>query len=162
MRVTKVAMLDAITVHCLGPERLEALAALEWTRSRGVLARELAETNTRVLGIGGSEELIGYASVARLPFEAELQAILVAESYRRQGVARCLLEAVIAQARDWERERLLLEVRAGNVAALTLYRRLGFVQDGRRRGYYPHGEAGASREDAVLMSLPLDGTGIAP
>lgn len=142
-------------IDCLGPDRLDALAALERTRSRDVLARELAESDTRVLGIGGSEGLIGYASVARLPFEAELRAMRVAEPYRRQGVARCLLEAVIAQARDWQRERLLLEVRAGNVAALSLYRRLGFVQDGRRSGYYPPREAGAWREDAVLMSLPL-------
>lgn len=149
-------MLEASAVDCLGLENLEALAALEPSRSREALARELAEVNTRVLGIGGSERLIGYASVARLPFEAELQAMLVAAPYRRQGVARRLLEAVIAQARDWERERLLLEVRAGNVAALTLYRRLGFVQDGRRRGYYPPQQIGASREDAVLMSLPLD------
>lgn len=148
-------MVEASAIDCLGPDRLDALAALERTRSRDVLARELAEADTRVFGIGGSEGLIGYASVARLPFEAELQAIRVAEPYRRQGVARCLLEAVIAQARDWQRERLLLEVRAGNVAALSLYRRLGFVQDGRRSGYYPPREAGAWREDAVLMSLPL-------
>ena len=154
-------MLEVSTVDCLGPDRLEALTALEPTRSRDALARELEEANTCVLGIGGfggiggKEKLIGYASVARLPFEAELQAILVAGPYRRQGVASRLLEAVIAQAHHWECERLLLEVRAGNVAALTLYRRLGFVQDGRRGGYYPPGEAGASREDAVLMSLPL-------
>ena len=148
-------MLEASAVDCLGLERLEALVALERTRSREALARELAQADTRVFGIGGKEGLIGYASVARLPFEAELQAILVAASHRRQGVARCLLEAVITQARDWERERLLLEVRPGNLAALTLYRRLGFVQDGRRRGYYPLHEVGASREDALLMSLPL-------
>lgn len=158
-------MLETSTVDCLGPERLEALAALESRRSREVLARELEDANMRIFGIGaigGKEGLIGYASVARLPFEAELQAILVAEPHRRQGVAGCLLQAVIAQARDWECERLLLEVRAGNVAALRLYQRLGFVQDGRRRGYYPSRKAEASREDALLMSLPLDGTGIAP
>lgn len=151
-------MLDASAVDCLGPSQLEALVALEPTRSHDVLACELAEANRRVLGIsgiGGSERLIGYASVARLPFEAELQAIRVAASHRRQGVASRLLEAVIVQAREWECERLLLEVRAGNVAALTLYQGLGFVQDGFRRGYYPPLEIGASREDAVNMSLPL-------
>ncbi|SFU60011.1 GNAT family N-acetyltransferase [Halomonas korlensis] len=148
-------MLDASAIDCLGLDRLEALVVLEPTRSRIVLTRELTEADKCVLGIGSSDGLIGYAAVARLPFEAELQAIRVAESHRRQGVARCLLEAVVAQARGWECERLLLEVRAGNAAALTLYRRLGFVQDGRRRRYYPPQGAGAAREDAVLMSLPL-------
>ncbi|MBS9403055.1 GNAT family N-acetyltransferase [Halomonas sp. TRM85114] len=148
-------MVEASPIEHLGPTRLDALVALEPTRSHDILACELAQEDARVFGIGGNERLIGYATVARLPFEAELQAILVAEPYRRQGVARCLLEAVIVQARDWERERLLLEVRAGNVAALALYRRLGFVQDGRRSRYYPPMGAGSSREDALLMSLPL-------
>jgi ribosomal-protein-alanine N-acetyltransferase len=43
-----------------------------------------------------------------------------------------------------------LEVRAGNLAALTLYRRFGFVEVGRRKGYYRD-----PAEDAVLMDLLL-------
>jgi ribosomal-protein-alanine N-acetyltransferase len=43
-----------------------------------------------------------------------------------------------------------LEVRISNRAAIALYERAGFVQDGRRRGYYRDPE-----EDAVLMGLPL-------
>jgi ribosomal-protein-alanine N-acetyltransferase len=47
---------------------------------------------------------------------------------------------------------MFLEVRPSNAKALALYRRAGFQQVGRRRGYYP-GENG--REDALIMRLPL-------
>jgi len=103
----------------------------------------------------GDDGLVAYATVARLPFEAELQAILVDGPRRGQGLAGTLLGVVVDQAREWGSERLLLEVRAGNLAAIALYRRGGFGEDGRRRGYYPPREPGAPREDAVLMSLPL-------
>ena len=41
-----------------------------------------------------------------------------------------------------------LEVRAGNEAALTMYRKFGYMESGLRKGYYSD-----NREDAVLMTL---------
>ncbi|WP_431024485.1 ribosomal protein S18-alanine N-acetyltransferase [Halomonas sp. H5] len=138
---------------------LSALLALErvgqshpWSEHQ--LAAALEDEAARVWGIRDGEALLGQAIVYRLPFEAELQAITVSPQARRRGLARRLLAEVIATAKGWESERLLLEVRAGNAPALALYRAAGFSEDGRRRGYYP-GEAGAPREDAVLMSLAL-------
>lgn len=146
-------------VRRLGPADLVALSSLEqaasagpWTQTQ--LQAALADPDTRVFGIEHETCLAGHAVVVRLPFDAELQAILVAREARRQGVARRLLAAVIEQAQGWGSERLLLEVRAGNEAALALYRRAGFGEDGRRRGYYPARTAG-QREDALLMSRPL-------
>ena len=46
---------------------------------------------------------------------------------------------------------MFLEVRAGNVVARRLYRRLGFRDLGVRRGYYGPGQ------DAIVMELRLDG-----
>lgn len=97
--------------------------------------------------------LIGHAILYRLPFEAELQAITVDPRVRRRGVARRLLERMIASAEAWGSERLLLEVRGHNHGAQALYRGMGFVVDGRRANYYP-AEAGR-REDALLMSRVL-------
>ena len=45
-----------------------------------------------------------------------------------------------------------LEVRPSNAAALRLYARSGFVEIGRRRGYYP---AADGREDAIVMRRTL-------
>nr|WP_299243859.1 ribosomal protein S18-alanine N-acetyltransferase [uncultured Halomonas sp.] len=102
-------------------------------------------------------DLVGYAVVYRLPFEAELQAITVDPRVRRRGIARALLGVVIAEAVRWGSERLLLEVRATNQAARTLYEQQGFSVDARRRGYYASGQAlkAGQREDALLMSRCL-------
>ncbi|MGM0982830.1 MAG: ribosomal protein S18-alanine N-acetyltransferase [Pseudomonadota bacterium] len=152
-------MSPAEGVRRLALTDLEMLSALEQAASAdpwtpGQLRAALSDPDTRVLGIEREGGLIGHAVVVRLPFEAELQAILVKPGERRQGVAGRLLTAVVDQAHSWHSERLLLEVRVSNEAALALYRRAGFDEDGRRRGYYPSCVDG-QREDALLMSLPL-------
>ncbi|MEQ4537391.1 MAG: GNAT family N-acetyltransferase [Billgrantia sp.] len=140
---------------------LERLVALERQQPRhwsaGQLQAALEDRDCCVFGIEVEDALAGHAVVARLPFEAELQAMLVAPAMRRRGLAAALLAEVMAQCRRWESERLLLEVRAGNAPAIALYRRAGFSEDGRRRGYYPplNEAVDTAREDAILMSRRL-------
>ncbi|MBB3142328.1 ribosomal protein S18-alanine N-acetyltransferase [Halomonas organivorans] len=138
---------------------LAALAALEeagqvqpWPAER--FEAVLVSAQHAVLGLEDATGLIGHAVLARQPFDAELEAILVSPARRGEGLASRLLAAVISRACEWGAERLLLEVRAGNAPAIALYRRAGLEEDGRRRGYYPP-LAGARREDALLMSRPL-------
>ena len=57
---------------------------------------------------------------------------------------------MIAKAEDDGCVLVTLEVRGGNEAALELYKKLGFREVGRRKGYYAKGG-----EDAVLMDLDL-------
>jgi len=99
--------------------------------------------------------LMGYALVAKLPFDAELQAIGVLPDCQGQGIGQRLLNKVVAVAKQWQAERLLLEVRAGNQRAIALYQQAGFGEDGRRKEYYPAVKGTTGREDALLMSLPL-------
>lgn len=147
-RLRRLGESDLATLAALGAEQSQP-----WSTTQ--LREVLASPTDCVIGCEAGQALVGHAVVARLPFEAELQALLVAPAWRRRGLAERLLAAVIDQARQWGGERLLLEVRASNAAALALYRRTGFVEDGRRRGYYPLRTPGGQREDAVLMSLPL-------
>lgn len=70
---------------------------------------------------------------------------------RRQGVARALLDALIAHARQHQKRLLLLEVRRSNRAAITLYESCGFQQTGVRRGYYSD-----TGEDALEMRITFD------
>ncbi|MDX8408249.1 MAG: hypothetical protein R8L58_07680 [Mariprofundaceae bacterium] len=56
--------------------------------------------------------------------------------------------------------KVLLEVRASNQAARSLYAGLGFRENGLRKGYYSADSHGL-REDAVLMTLPLHKPGAA-
>lgn len=110
-------------------------------------------TNYRLFGVRKGEALAGFAVLALQPFDAELELIAVTPACRRNGMGGALLAHCIAEAREAGKERLLLEVRAGNTGAIALYERAGFRCDGRRRAYYPL--ADGEREDALLMSLRL-------
>ncbi|MBY5985507.1 GNAT family N-acetyltransferase [Halomonas denitrificans] len=156
---------EPFVVRQLRPDDLAALEALEASQTHRLsrpqaLEQAFVDEQRLLLGVEGSNGgLAAYALVSRLPFEAELEAILVATDARRQGLGRLLLSQLVEQARDWGAERLLLEVRADNAEAIALYRALGFTQDGLRRAYYAahcaaH-EPGGERVDAVLMSLTL-------
>ncbi|MDU5730757.1 MAG: hypothetical protein E6Z80_17880 [Citrobacter freundii] len=49
-------------------------------------------------------------------------------------------------------DRLWLEVRASNAAAIALYESLGFNEATIRRNYYPTADG---HEDAIIMALPI-------
>lgn len=80
--------------------------------------------------------------------------LTVSSTYRRKGYAICLLDAACQFAAQQNIPSLLLEVRPSNKAAFLLYQRYGFVEIGRRRGYYvqPNGMC----EDALVMQYRLN------
>ncbi len=99
-----------------------------------------------------SGEMLGYAVLMLAVDEAELLDIAIAAQHQRKGWGRKLLQEMMALARRANMQRMVLEVRASNLAAIGLYRAMGFSEIGLRRGYYPglHG-----REDAILMGRKL-------
>ena len=68
--------------------------------------------------------------------EAEILTLAVAPEQRRQGFARSLLEAALAEARRRGATEIFLEVAEENAAASSLYASAGFAQAGIRRDYY--------------------------
>ena len=78
----------------------------------------------------------------------EIVTLGVAPGARRQGVARALLEDLLARGRAQGVASLTLEVAEDNAAALALYRGLGFEPAGTRRDYY-------RRPDSSLMDARL-------
>ncbi len=161
----------------LNVEHLALLTALERQAQSGTSDSQMLDAlgcqDTCVLGWWQDELLLGYAIVTRLPFEAELQAMGVLPERRRSGAGYALMEAVLTTALGWLSERLLLEVRVGNLSAIRLYQRSGFREDGCRKsddppaqgyqsahGYhsaqgFPAAQGAAGREDALLMSRML-------
>ena len=138
---------------------LEEVMAIEraiyshpWTRGNFVDSLAAGYTAWTLNGNGG--ELLAYCVAMRGAGEMHLLNITVAPAARRRGHARRLLDALVAESRDVQAERLWLEVRLANVDAQRTYQRLGFVKVGVRKGYYP-APAGA-REDAVVMSRIIE------
>jgi ribosomal-protein-alanine N-acetyltransferase len=84
--------------------------------------------------------------------EAELLDIAIAPKQQQHGWGRKLLDEMLTLARRHEMQRVVLEVRASNSAAIALYRRVDFQDIGLRREYYP---AQNGREDAILMGKEL-------
>jgi [ribosomal protein S18]-alanine N-acetyltransferase len=76
--------------------------------------------------------------------------VATSEDRRRRGFARALLDHVVAYARERHVKHVLLEVRRSNMAAIALYRALGFFAMGVRARYYQ------DDEDAVEMVLAFD------
>jgi len=97
-----------------------------------------------------SGAIVGFVVAGLMPPEAELESIVVVGEFQRRGVARELFSALSETLGGSGIAEIMLEVRAGNGAALGLYRSLGFVEEGRRRDYYAD-----PVEDAVLMRLRL-------
>jgi [ribosomal protein S18]-alanine N-acetyltransferase len=149
-------------VRPAGPDDLEAVAASEaenlgpdaW--SAELVASGIAGQlpTVRYLVAERDGRVVGHAvaSITGAPGDAaELQRVAVTPASRRTGVASALLDAVVSLAVAGRADRLLLEVREDNQAALAFYAARGFVEVDRRRRYYRDGAT------AVVLRLPLGG-----
>jgi len=97
---------------------------------------------------------IAFILVRTAADEAEVITIATQKNARRKGAARQLLEAAIRRLQADRGTSFFLEVDESNVAAIGLYRQLGFKQVGERKGYY----ASQDRENpstALVMQRDL-------
>ena len=126
----------------------ELFAPDTWTAA--MYRDELSRTDTRVYLVaedGG--ELVGYAGLIAYDDEAHVSTIAVASPRQGEGIGSRLLDTLLEEA-DLRSPVVILEVRADNELARGLYRRRGFTEIGRRRGYYQ-----PSGADAVVMRREL-------
>ena len=82
--------------------------------------------------------------------EAGIYNVAVKKDSRGRGIGKLLLTKLIDYGKSDNRKRFLLEVRFGNKAAIGLYEKLGFKEDGIRPNFYDE-----PKEDALLMSLEI-------
>ncbi|HEX7740173.1 MAG TPA: ribosomal protein S18-alanine N-acetyltransferase [Marmoricola sp.] len=145
-------------IRVAGPSDLGAVSDLEssclgqdaW--SPALIAEGIAgalPTVSYLVATDDDGSIVGHAVVSIAGDIAELQRIAVAGASRRAGYASQLLAEVVRTSRRGGSDRLLLEVRTDNRAALSFYAARGFVEIDRRPRYYRDGA------DAVVMRLPL-------
>jgi ribosomal-protein-alanine N-acetyltransferase len=94
--------------------------------------------------------IAGFLVARQLFGEAEILNFAVRADFRRQGTGTALLEQALEWGKTFGAERVILEVRASNLAAIRFYERHGFVVTGKRPRYYA-----APIEDALLLNLSL-------
>jgi ribosomal-protein-alanine N-acetyltransferase len=82
--------------------------------------------------------------------EIHLVTIAVEPEMRRRGIASVLLNSLLDSDLARDKRLVTLEVRAGNTAAIELYRRYGFREVALRPRYYPD-----NHEDALVMLREL-------
>lgn len=92
----------------------------------------------------------GYVGLVMVPYESDITNNTVSGECRRQGIATALLEELFRRCPKKGVTVVHLEVRESNAPARALYEKLGFVVDGRRKGYYT-----SPAEDAILMTRVL-------
>ena len=98
--------------------------------------------------------IAGYCGMLYVLDEGQIMNVAVDTQFRRRGVARSLLEALMNYGDSRALTVYTLEVRDGNAPARALYESMGFKPVGRRKGYYQH-----PTEDAILMELSKDAQG---
>jgi len=149
----------SISMKTIGPFDLGRLARLHqacfddpWSRSDlahllampggfGVMAR-LFEGN--LSGIDGMRG-VGFALCRVIRDECELLSIGVGPSYRRRSIGAVLLRDSMERCQRMGAQAMFLEVATDNRSAQLLYHTFGFVEVGKREGYY-------LRPDGLRMS----------
>lgn len=92
---------------------------------------------SRIIGECGVRDILG---------EGEITNVAVLPGYRGNGIATRMLGTLLEESAARGTRTFTLEVRAGNTAALALYKSFGFKTEGRRAAFYED-----PIEDALIM-----------
>ncbi len=139
IRLATEADLDSVAVleaELFGPDAWDDAA----------LRAELDGPGRRFV-VAAEEKVAGYAVSRSIGDVVDLQRIGVSTHRRRSGLASALLDDLLEHPGD--ADRMMLEVSAGNEAAIAFYVRHGFAELARRPRYYRDGA------DALVLSRAL-------
>lgn len=145
-KVRPVMMKDC-AAHLEGAAELERLCfsspwsvnSLKLLTNDGIGVGFVCELDGKVVAYGGMLVAVD---------EGQITNIAVHPDYRRRGLASTVLNSLMRHAKSCHADSVTLEVRASNTAAIALYKKAGFAEVGRRRGFYTK-----PTEDAVIMTV---------
>lgn len=128
---------------------IEASSLSPWSREQ-VAAELNRKTGLALVAVDSSGELQGWCCGLQAGTDVELLKITVSPARRRKGIGEALLETLASSFTKCDAERMFLEVRSRNSAALQLYAKLGWQETGRRKKYYTK-----PADDAVILVRSL-------
>ncbi|MDL2300387.1 ribosomal protein S18-alanine N-acetyltransferase [Clostridiaceae bacterium OttesenSCG-928-D20] len=97
------------------------------------------------------KKLLGHIAMMHVLDEGYILSVAADKNHRRRGIAKALLSALLAEAKDMKLSFVSLEVRASNIAAISLYESFGFQRTGEIIGYYER-----PKENALILNLYLE------
>ena len=154
-----MSLARSIEIRRLGVDDLEALFALETAAHPGgwseeAILVELVHADAVVFGVV-ADVVVAWCALRLVVDELWILNIATHPEQRRRGHADLLLRTAAATTSlSASATSLWLEVREGNRGARALYERHGYMQLGRRPGYYPPLPPATAREAAILMRAP--------
>lgn len=113
--------------------------------SENAFANELKNDKSLILVAYVDGVTAGFVHLWSILDEAEVNSVAVLPKFRKQGIAKMLLNTAFSYLDTIK--YINLEVREGNTAALSLYEKLGFKRVGLRKNYYSN-----PKENAILMT----------
>jgi ribosomal protein S18 acetylase RimI-like enzyme len=146
--------LDSRGIALMSRDLIES--GLGWRYDAPRIARGIADRDGVALVACDGQLVVGFAMMQFGDERAHLALLAVRPLYRRQGVARRLVEWLIESAQTAGIATIHLELRAGNDAAKRFYHALGFSQTVLVPGYY------LGKEAALRMLRVLRQPGPAP
>ncbi len=135
MKIRKCKYEDILSVSEL---EKECFKGESW--SFGTIASAFENPSYEMLVAEDGGEIIGYGCTCTTLENCDLENVLVAEEYRRGGVGKAILNALLENAKERGAEKVFLEVRVSNSAAMLLYLSCGFKGVHARTRYYSDGE----------------------
>lgn len=97
--------------------------------------------------------VVGYIVFWTILDESHILNIAVSPFARRKGVGRALMRRCEEISVESNTSYIYLEVRKGNVPAMSLYSKIGYQTIGLRKGYYTD-----TGDDALIMMKRLEGS----
>ncbi|ORE88366.1 acetyltransferase [Oceanococcus atlanticus] len=144
VRAMQADDLDAVTFN--------EQAAYPFPWSRGIFEDCLQFGYPSWVAESENGDIAGHAVMTLAVGEGHILNVCAHPHFQGMGLGRCLLNTLVDHAEGEAAQRMFLEVRASNHAAIQLYRSAGFEEVGVRRGYYPDDDG---REDAVVLCREL-------
>lgn len=125
---------DAPRIAQMSRELVET--GLGWNYRAATVTRLIDDPQTVTLVARESASLVGFAIMSFGDDRAHLVLLAVRQQDQRRGVARAMLRWLDESALAAGIASIHVELRAGNVAAVALYRACGFSETARIAGYY--------------------------
>ena len=141
---------DASAIAAMARDLIEA--GLGWNYRPARIVPLIRDRDTTTVVADRHGKPVGFAIMGFGDERAHLVLLAVHPAHHRQGIARRMMDWLIESAVAAGILSLHLELRAGNAAARTFYRRMNFAETQLVPGYYRGAESAIRMERVLRIS----------